>query len=321
MKTPGFWKDINFFSNLFAPLGWIYGTVTALRLLLTKGKKVGIPVICIGNLTAGGVGKTPVAISIAKLLKEEAKKNPFFVTRGYGGTLQDVLVNPQKHSAKETGDEPLLLAQAAPTIVNKDRYLGAFRASENGADCIIMDDGFQNPGLHKDVSFVVIDSIQAFGNKRCIPAGPLREFLKIGLWRTKAVILLGEPSSELSAMLIGKTIFKGKIKPVCPQGGKKNVIAFAGIGHPQKFYNSLADCGFNIVKTRDFADHHYYTPKELENLIAEAEKMEADLYTTSKDFVKIPEEMQPYFKVLEIAVELENPDALKRFILEDSNPK
>lgn len=314
MKTPGFWKDINFFSNLFAPLGWIYGTITALRLLLVRGKKIGVPVVCVGNLTAGGVGKTPVSVSIAQMMIRAGKK-PFFITRGYGGKLQDIVVNKELHTPKEVGDEPLILAQTATTVVNKDRYLGAFRAADCGADMIIMDDGFQNPGLYKNTSFIVVDGNQGFGNNRCIPAGPLREFIKIGLMRADAVLLLGETKPEILKLLYKKKIFRGKIVPIPPTAKNKRVIAFAGIGHPQKFYKSLEDCGFEIIATHDFADHHFYTEKELNKLFEESVKKEADLYTTSKDFVKIPTHLRHLFNVLEITVEWENPEELKNFIL------
>ena len=314
MKTPGFWKDVNFFSNLFTPIGWIYGTITTIRNTISRGKRIGIPVVCIGNLTAGGVGKTPIAISIAKMLQSSGK-NPFFITRGYGGSLQDVVVNPKEHTARDVGDEPLLLAQTANTVVNKDRYLGAFRAAECNADIIIMDDGFQNPGLHKDISFIVVDGARGFGNQRCIPAGPLREFISTGLLRADAIILIGETSPELLKLFGKKEIFKAKIKPHCPNVKNKRVVAFAGIGHPEKFYNSLEECGFELVSKHNFADHHTYTTKELNKLIDISIKKEAELFTTSKDFIKIPQDMKHMFNVLEITVDWENPEKLKKFIL------
>ena len=156
MKTPKYWQSNSFTSKILSPLGFLYGFMTQLRLKLKSPHKVSIPVVCIGNITAGGTGKTPVSISIAKLLATEMY-HPFFVSRGYGGKLQDVIVNNKKHTAKDVGDEPLLLSKQAPVVVNANRYAAAQKAVEQGADIIIMDDGFQNPSLHKDLSFLVFD--------------------------------------------------------------------------------------------------------------------------------------------------------------------
>ncbi len=315
MKTPSFWQQKNIISTLLSPLGYVYGWATQFRIKHGHSGHISRPVICIGNITAGGTGKTPVAISIAKLLQQQGK-HPYFVSRGYGGRLKGVIVDKQKHSAAEVGDEPLLLSRQAPVVVNPDRFKAALTAVKNGAELILMDDGFQNPGLHKDISFLVFDGGFGIGNGRIIPSGPLRETLENGLKRADAVIIIGKDKYNLSEKVNKLPVFKGKVVPVPPQTASKKAIAFAGIGRPEKFYTSLQECGFELVKTINFPDHHQYTENELKKLINQAQKENAELFTTSKDFVKIPVALQSNFQVLEIAVEWERPEFLSKFILD-----
>ena len=317
MKTPGHWQSKNLLAHLLYPVGCLYATATWLRTKLKTSRKVSVPVICIGNLTAGGSGKTPTAVSIAQLLQQEGK-HPFFVSRGYGGQLQDVLVDLEKHSPEDVGDEPLLLARQAPVVINAERYLAAQKAVDNGANIIIMDDGFQNPSLYKDKSLLVIDGEVGLGNMYPIPAGPMREFFVSGIKRAQGVILLGEDKHNILSMFNNLPVFRGKVVPQKPQTSHPVAIAFAGIGRPEKFYQSLKDCGINLIKTIDFPDHHYYQRSELETLIKQAKDPEADLFTTAKDMVKIPTDLQPLFKVLEITVEWENEQVLKEFLLKSA---
>lgn len=312
MKTPKYWQSNSFTSKILSPLGFLYGLMTQLRLKLKSPHKVSIPVVCIGNITAGGTGKTPVSISIAKLLATEMY-HPFFVSRGYGGKLQDVIVNNKKHTAKDVGDEPLLLSKQAPVVVNANRYAAAQKAVEQGADIIIMDDGFQNPSLHKDLSFLVFDGNYGIGNGKIIPSGPLRETLENGTKRADAIIILGKDKHDL-AKRCGLPAFFGHTEAVQTTINNQDVVAFAGIGHPQKFYHTLKQQGFNVVKTIDFPDHHFYTREELENIINEAKKLNAQIYTTSKDFVKIPPLYSQDINVLEVAVVWDNPEELISFI-------
>lgn len=312
MKTPKYWQSNSFISKLLTPLGYIYGTLTALRIKLKKPKKAEIPVICIGNITAGGTGKTPVSISVAKLLSGEMF-HPYFVSRGYGGKLQNVIVNNKKHTARDVGDEPLLLSAQAPVVVNADRYKAAQTATEQGADVVIMDDGFQNPGLHKDLSFLVFDGHYGIGNGKIIPAGPLRETLENGIKRADAVIILGKDKHNL-AQRCGLPVFFGHTEAAQTTINNQDVIAFAGIGHPQKFYHTLKQQGFNVVKTVDFPDHHFYTREELDAIVKEAQKLNAQIYTTGKDFVKIPPLYSQDINVLEIAVVWDKPEELLNFI-------
>ena len=313
MKTPDFWKSKNLLADILTPLGLIYGLATALRLRFKKSRKVPYPVICIGNLTAGGTGKTPVSVSMAALL-QQAGRTPFFVTRGYGGKSRNIFADAKKYNVRETGDEPLLLARQAPTVINPDRATGAELAIKNGADTIIMDDGFQNPGLYKDLSFLVFDGTTGIGNGKCIPAGPLRETFAAGIKRAQAIIILGEDKHNLAAQTKDLPIFKGSVVAKKPEINNNEIIAFAGIGRPEKFYTSLRELGFKLLKTIDFPDHHQYTMAELKKLINEAQKKDAVLFTTAKDFVKIPPQIQKHFHVLEIEISWENEESLKAFL-------
>ena len=200
MKTPGYWKNKGFYARLLLPVGMLYSAATAFRFKLKQPRKVPVPVICIGNLTAGGTGKTPTAAAIADLLKKGGYK-PAFVSRGYGGSLCGVTVDPQKHTAGEVGDEPLLLAREAPVSINPDRFSAAQKAVKNGADVLIMDDGFQNPGLYKDLSFLIFDGAAGIGNGWPVPAGPLRENFAAGLKRAQAAVIIGEDRSNLIGRL------------------------------------------------------------------------------------------------------------------------
>ncbi len=312
MKTPSFWSRRNLTATLLSPLGCLYALATRINLALHKPHKVNTPVLCIGNLTAGGTGKTPTAVSIAKIMQQN-NQNPHFVSRGYGGTLHNVIVDIQQHTPQQVGDEPLLLTRQAPTVVSPDRYFGAQIAENAGADIIIMDDGFQNPKLHKDLSFLVFDGGFGYGNGWCIPAGPLRESLSAGLKRADAIIIIGEDKHNLASKF-NLPVFQGNIVPTTPEFEERKAIAFAGIGRPEKFYQSLRELNFELVETIDFPDHHYYSEPELNELITKAQEKSCILVTTAKDMVKIPAALRPKFKVLEIEVKWNNETELANFI-------
>ena len=313
MKTPVYWKNRNIKALTLLPIGWVYAGLTALRLLIKKPFATDCPVICIGNLTAGGTGKTPTAVAIAKIVKELGY-NPFFVSRGYGGNLSGVIVNREKHTPKQVGDEPLLLAREAEVSINPNRAFAAQKAISEGATALIMDDGFQNPSLKKNISFLVFDGGFGIGNGWPLPAGPLRESFNAGLKRADAAIIIGQDTTNLCGKLKNIPIFKAVMQSLPLQNTKQKAIAFAGIGRPEKFYNSLREMQIEIIKTIDFPDHHFYTENELKQLIEEARKFEAQLITTAKDFVKIPANLQKYFNVLEIEIKWDNREALKTFI-------
>jgi tetraacyldisaccharide 4'-kinase len=302
MRAPDFWRRRNLAAILLAPLGALYGLSVALKARFAKPFDPGLPVICIGNLTAGGSGKTPVAIAIAERLRAKGHK-PFFLTRGYGGSERGPALAVRAHSAAQMGDEALLLARAAPTIVARDRAAGARLAKEKGATVLVMDDGHQNFALGKNLSLVVVDAETGFGNGFQIPAGPLREPVAQGLSRADVVILMGsERSEDWRAPVHGGSVwtapggkpdlhnFSGPVLRAHLQvDGEafagKPVFAFAGIGRPEKFVASLEDSGAEVVGSCFFPDHHPYTEEEIVQLKAIAGQ--AQLVTTEKDFVRL----------------------------------
>lgn len=298
MKTPQFWDNQGFMAKILLPISFIYGAVTQWRLKFSKPYHSGVKVICIGNITAGGVGKTPVALAMAeKYLK--AGKKVFFVTRGYKGKLNNVLVDLNKHSAADTGDEARLLAMVAPTIIAHERDKGAKMAEEMGAEVIIMDDGFQNPKLYKDESWLVFDGAVGVGNGYIIPAGPLRETLKDGEKRANYILIMGEDKTGLAAKCT-LPVYYGRVQAEPFELSNKRVLAFAGIGHPYKFYNTLKSLGYDVVKTHDFADHYAYKKGDIEALYQEAKANGLALVTTEKDYVKLSQDDKKKVSVLKI---------------------
>jgi tetraacyldisaccharide 4'-kinase len=292
MREPAFWWQHDT-GRLLSPLAGIYGAVAAAR-MRASGQSAGIPVICLGNLTVGGAGKTPAALTVARLLLA-AHARPFFLSRGYGGRLVGpVQVDPAVHTAADVGDEPLLLARLAPTIVARDRVAGAQAARRGGATVIVMDDGFQNPALSKDLAILVVDSRRGIGNGRVIPAGPLRAPLETQIARAQAMIVVGPQESAASvverARRHGLPVFHARLELdgafVAALGGHKT-LAFAGIGDPQKFFASLEEAGVAVAERTSFADHHRYTAAEAQALLARADAANLMLLTTEKDFVRL----------------------------------
>lgn len=317
MRAPEFWKKDGATARLLDPIGKAYGLAGALRQLWVTPKPAGIPVICVGNLTAGGTGKTPTAIAMAKHLRDK-RAEPHFLTRGYGGCLRGPLrVDLETHTAAEVGDEPLLLARIAPTWVSADRVEGAGHAAAAGASHIIMDDGLQNPYLAKDLTFLVIDGAIGFGNRRVLPAGPLREPIDQALSRIDAVIVIGTDQTDVGARLPSDIIrLSAELRPdgaVQHLQGRR-VLAFAGIGRPQKFYETLEQIGAELVTTRSFPDHHRYRTAEIEALIAKARQFDAACVTTEKDHVRLPPNLGKYVEKLAIHLQIQEPDRLNRLL-------
>ncbi|MBL4719902.1 MAG: tetraacyldisaccharide 4'-kinase [Alphaproteobacteria bacterium] len=316
MRAPEFWRTPSISSALLAPISVLYSLAGAIRRQTTTPWRAPVPVICIGNLVAGGAGKTPVAMAIATIFQEFGK-NVRFLSRGYGGTLPGpIRVDPDTHQARHVGDEPLLLAKIAPTWVSRERVFGAEAAIEDGAEVIVMDDGFQNPALEKTLSLVVVDGGYGFGNGRVIPAGPLREGLSRGLKRADAIILLGDDTAgavECIQKHSPKTpIIRARLSAVSSAQrfvGEK-ILAFAGIGRPEKFFQTAREIGAAVIAERAFADHYNYTPDDLAVLAEEAAGMDAILLTTAKDFQRIPEDARSLVEVLDVVVEWREPDAV-----------
>lgn len=313
MHAPDFWQSRGPVARLLAPLGTLYGASVALKARITSSFDSGIAVICVGNLTAGGSGKTPVAIAIAEALRARGQR-PFFLTRGYGGSERGPALASRAHSAAVMGDEALLLARHAQTVVSRDRAAGARLAKEKGADVIVMDDGHQNFALRKSLSLVVVDAETGFGNGLQIPAGPLREPVRQGLQRADAVILTGEGSPDLQGYK-GPVLRARIVADGAPFAGKP-VFAFAGIGRPQKFFVGLEQAGAELTAACAFPDHHPYTDDEILELKAAAGT--AQLVTTEKDFVRMTVTQREDIKVLKAAVIFDQPQGLARLL--DSLP-
>lgn len=284
MRAPAFWQEDGILPRLLNPLGTLYGQATARR-LRRAGVRAAQPVICCGNATAGGTGKTPLALAIADILIGQGH-HPAFLTRGYGGRLQGPLqVDPGRHTARDVGDEPLLLAARAPTYLARNRAAAAALAQT--ATHLIQDDGLQSPDLIKDLSLLVIDGGSGFGNRRLIPAGPLREPITAAASRASAAILIGpDQTSALmhlpaSLPVLAASLTASAAVPPTP------LVAFAGIGRPEKFRATLLEAGGQIAAFHPFPDHHFYTSEELISLRVQATALNAQLITTEKDFIRL----------------------------------
>lgn len=317
MRAPEFWNrkrpTDRLLASALAPAGWIYGASVAYKAAHARPYRPSAKLICVGNLTAGGTGKTPVAIAVARTLAGRGM-HPYFLTRGYGGANRAArVVNPRTDIAAEVGDEALLLATAAPVIVSRDRAEGARLAEQNGAEVIVMDDGHQNFSLAKDLSLVVVDAEQGFGNGRVIPAGPLREPVAQGLARADAMILMGDGTpAELD---LPRPILRARFE-VSDAGGLRGqrVLAFAGIGHPKKFFRTLRGIGAEIVGTRSFPDHHRYSARELARLREHAQAKSALLVTTEKDFVRLAPSDRKDVLYLPVSAVFEDEDAFAHLL-------
>lgn len=261
-----------------------------------------VPVVCVGNLVMGGAGKTPVALALGEMAK--ARGIPFaYLTRGYGGKLKGpVKVNARLHRARDVGDEPLLLAQVASTWVSHDRVAGARAAIEDGARAILMDDGFQNPSLCKDTAMLVFDGGVGIGNGEVIPAGPLREPFAEGVARATVAVIIGRDDTDIAKRLPENLpVIRAEMRPVAEKNTAfigKRVIAFAGIGRPQKFFDMLKTMDVELVSSEPFADHHYFTREEMDRLMRHADRADAQLVTTAKDFVRVPAYYQDKVQVV-----------------------
>lgn len=321
MKAPQFWftppDKPSLLARLLAPLGWYYAWATRRRLTSNAGFKNDLPVICVGNLNAGGTGKTPTVIAIVSRLLE-IDLEPCVLSRGHGGTLEGpVEVKPRKHSADEIGDEPLLCAAFATTWVSRDRAKGARHVIAEEEDeefaAIVMDDGFQDPSLAKDLSIIVVDAVKGFGNGRCIPAGPLHEPVPAGLARADILLSIGPETAqkgfaETWGDLITIPHLTGHLEPL--ETGMDwtgtPLFAFAGIGDPGKFFATLRGMGATLARCEALDDHQPLTVSLMSRLEREASHLGAQLVTTEKDAVRLPPEFRR--KVVTLPVRLKIDD-------------
>ena len=318
--APVFWREPpGFLASLLSPVGAVYDTAGRLRRATSRSYHPPVPVVCVGNLVAGGAGKTPVALALATWLMERGVP-VHVVTRGYGGRLRGpVRVDPTCHDAVAVGDEALLLSTRAPCWVARDRAAGVRAAVAGDAGAILLDDGLQNPTVAKTLGLIVVDGGYGFGNGRVIPGGPLRENLRRGLARADAVVLLAAEgdASDAEGLLpgCGVPVLNAVLAPL---NGERlagmRLLAFAGIGRPEKFFTTLQALSADLVSTRAFPDHHPFRGAELEALRRDAELSGARLVTTVKDIVRVPPAQQAGIEVLDVEVRWSDPNALARLI-------
>jgi tetraacyldisaccharide 4'-kinase len=316
--APLFWgKPPGLVADLLSPIGAVCDAAGRLRRAMSRSYRSPVPVICVGNLVAGGAGKTPVALALTDWLVERGVP-AHVVTRGYGGRLHGpVRVDPTRHDAFAVGDEALLHAARVPCWVARNRAAGVRAAIAAGAGGILLDDGFQNPAVAKTLGLIVVDAGYGFGNGRVIPAGPLRENLRRGIARADAAVLLaaeGDASSNVQLQLDGEIpVLSATLAPV---GGERlagsRFLAFAGIGRPEKFFATLRALGALLGGTRAFPDHHPFGAAELEKLYRDAERLGTRLITTAKDIVRVPPALRAGIEVLEVELRWSDPGALAR---------
>lgn len=315
MKTPSFWQYNGLASALLTPLSWLYALGAALDRSLTTAERAPLPVISIGNVTAGGAGKTPTALALAPLL-EEIGAVPHYLTRGYGSEGTQVAHRVTDADGwQAVGDEALLLAARAPTWVGRDRLTSAIAAEKAGATIAICDDALQHHALAKDLSLVVIDGPYGIGNGKLLPAGPLRESLDTALARCHGVVLIGEDAHNLAAH-ITLPVFRAQLMPEGDLSwlAQGTWLAFAGIGRPEKFFDTLRRAGATLAASHAFPDHHPYGDTELAALTTEAERLGARLITTEKDAVKFAPAAQARMATLPVTLRFEDTPAFADFL-------
>lgn len=319
LSPPEFWNHKSgreaapVLRTLLTPLSWIYAAATARRISTTTPMDPGIPVICVGNASVGGTGKTPVTAHILSMLLAN-KIRAYGLSRGYGGKeVGPVLVN-KNHTASDVGDEPLLLSRYAPVWVAAGRDDGARAAAAKGAQALVMDDGHQNPLLQKTLSLLVVDAQIGFGNGRVVPAGPLREPAKTALSRTDAIVLMKpykafEPDADLLSQFGDLPVLPAYLAPTAPMP-KGKLFAFAGIGRPNKFFDALRRGGADLADAIGYPDHHKYSDEDLECLQALAREYKAGLITTEKDFVRLPDAMKQFVAIWPVKAVFETENQL-----------
>lgn len=317
MRPPNFWSSAaSIRSDLLSPLAALYGCATATRARRPATWTAPVPVICVGNVVLGGAGKTPVSQSIAARFRTDGR-TPHILSRGYGGRIRTTTaVNPSSHTAADVGDEPLLSARYTPTWVGANRIASAKCAIDAGADVLIMDDGFQNAHLAKTRSLLVFDAGFGIGNGRVFPAGPLREPLPGALARADALVYIGNKEPTPPEAWTGP-VFRAKVE-VDSRAREylsgRRLVAFAGIGRPEKFFDTLRAQDAELIRTIPFADHHAYRRDEITGLIAAAKQSNADLMTTEKDHVRIPNDLAKAVMKLPITLDWDDGSALDAFL-------
>jgi len=317
MQVPRFWNNPpdapGWQARLLSPLGAYYARATARRLTQAPKHMPNVPVICIGNINAGGTGKTPTAIALTQHLQSKGLRVAV-VSRGYGGSVTGPHdVDAYDDKAETVGDEPLLLAAFAETVVSKDRAAGVRHAEALGVDVILLDDGFQNPDVRPSLSLVVVDAQVGFGNGRCIPAGPLREPVSVGLARADLLLSIGKPVAQARfsdqwGVLFPCPQLKGALTPLATgmPWSTGRYFAFAGIGRPEKFFATLEAEGATLVGREALSDHQPIKPALIQRLLSDAQRLGAQVVTTEKDAVRIPAAYRPRVLTLPVRLEVED---------------
>lgn len=321
MRPPRFWAGgpDHPAARLLAPLGALYGSRVAAR-MDRPGERAWVPVICLGNFTLGGAGKTPAALAVAALLRGLGAK-PAFLSRGYGGRLAGpAAVDPAIHTAADVGDEPLLLARLAPAVVSRDRPAGARLCAALGADIVVMDDGLQNPSLRKDLALAVVDAAAGVGNGLPFPAGPLRAPLARQWPHLGGLVLVGDGAAgeavAQEAARRGLPVHRARLVPGRHDLAGRRLLAFAGIGRPDKFFSTLRGTGAEIVEARSFPDHHAYRPRDLAALAGAADRLGSVLVTTEKDAVRLPPAFAARVLTLPVSLRFDDEAALRETLAE-----
>lgn len=324
--APSFWwGKPDWRARFLWPASLIYGAISGRRMAKAKRADIPAPVICVGNFTVGGAGKTPTAIAIARAAHQKGLK-PGFLSRGYGGSIDvTTIVDPERHRAQDVGDEPLLLAREALTVISRRRVEGARRLVAEGVDLIIMDDGFQSARLTVDFALIVIDSNRGIGNGMLIPAGPIRAPIGEQMRHVSAILKVGngEAADQLvrKASRAGRPIHVASLEPrPCPAIAGRQVLAYTGIADPEKFYRTVNRVGGLVARRQSFPDHHFFTGDEMRELVTDAARSDLLLVTTAKDAARlaghqgVAETLSAKSIVVEVDMVFDDPHAADKII-------
>ena len=310
------WKSNNFLNLLLFPFSIFYYLCFVIYKISNKEKKCNIPVLCVGNITLGGAGKTPTVIEIRQILTKNFKKI-FVLTRGYKGTAKGPLIVSKYHSFHEVGEESLLHSQFGLTCVSKKKISGAKFCEAQGGKLIIMDDGLQSIDIKKDCKVLVIDSDYGFGNKNIFPSGPLREPINSGIKNCDLILIIGNNSNIFEKNMIPKQkVFMAKKEISIESCKNKNLFVFSALGNNTNFHNSLLHSGFTIKRIKSFSDHYIFKKNDILSILNVAKKENLTVVCTKKDYIKVPEEFRNKIKPVNLNLKIEKKKKFEKRVLE-----